>query len=189
MITEKEISCRWGGLRVTPYGEKNIDPLIPLLQIEFSNWSLNKIYSYMRLVTGRTNDMSGVLVAQNEALYNVGVAIYTFQQIGAQFLDLEESIDESEKIQNILVVENIIASSAILEKAVFMALVQGVVKVAEHFKCDYLELPSISNDKSFEFVQKKYGPYVEKTDNFRTYIRIHNSVSKDKFNGISARNS
>ena len=35
MITEKEMSSIWGGLRVTPYDDKNIDPLVPLLQVEF----------------------------------------------------------------------------------------------------------------------------------------------------------
>ena len=182
MITEKEISSIWGGLRVTPYEDKNIDPIIPLLQIEFSNWSLNKIHSYMNLVIGKTNDVSGVLVARNEALYNVGIAIYTLQQIGAQFLNLRENENKDDKLYNILVLENIIASSPILEKAVFMALVEGAVKVAEYFECDYLEIPSISNDRSFEFVKKKYAPYVEKADNFRNYIRINNNVSKDKFN-------
>ena len=96
---------------------------------------------------------------------------------------MEESIDESEKIQNILVVENIIASSPILEKSVFMALIEGAVKVAEYFECDYLELPSISSNKSFEFVKKKYDSHVEKTDNFRTYVKLNNNAPKDKLNG------
>ena len=182
MITDKEITSIWGGLRVTPYVDKNIDPLVPLLQVEFSNWSLKKIHSYMNLVTGKTNDESGVLVARNAALYNVGITIYTLQQIGAQFLNLGGNENKDDKLYNILVLENIIASSPILEKAVFMALVEGAVKVAEYFECDYLELPSISTDKSFEFVKKKYAPYVEKADNFRNYIRINNNVSKDKFN-------
>lgn len=189
MITEKEISSIWGGLRVTPYEEKNIDPLVPLLQVEFSNWSLNKIQSYMNLVIGKTNDVSGVLVARNEASYNVGITIYTLQQIGAQFLNLGENESKDDKVYNILVLENIIASSPILEKAVFMALVEGAIKVAEYFECDYLELPSISTDKSFEFVKKKYAPYVEKADNFRTYIRISNHILKDKFNGEIPLNS
>ena len=189
MITEKEISSVWGGLRVTPYEEKNIESLVPLLQVEFSNWSLNKIQSYMNLVIGKTNDVSGVLVARNEALYNVGITIYTLQQIGTGFLNLGGNENKDDKVYNILVLENIIASSPILEKSVFMALVEGAVKVAEYFECDYLELPNISSDKSFEFVKKKYAPYVEKADNFRTYIRTGNNALKDKFNGEIALNS
>ena len=190
MITNKEISSIWGGLRVAPYEDKNIDPLLPLLQIEFSNWSLKKIQSYMNLVTGKTNDVSGILVARNEALYNVGIAIYTFQKIGAQFLDLEKIQDKKDdRVYNVLALENIIASSPILEKSVFMALVEGAVKVAEYFECDYLELPSISTDKSFEFVKKKYDSCVEKTDNFRTYIRVPNNALKDRFNEKISLNS
>ena len=109
----------------------------------------------MNLVIGKTNDLSGVLVARNEASYNVGITIYTLQQIGAQFLNLGENESKDDKVYNILVLENIIASSPILEKAVFMALVEGAIKVAEYFECDYLELPSISTDKNFEFVKKK----------------------------------
>ena len=183
MITNKEIASIWGGLRVTPYEDKNIDPLLPLLQVEFSNWSLKKIQSYMNLVIGETNDVSGILVARNEALYNVGIAIYTFHKIGAQFLDLEKIQDKKDdKVYNVLALENIIASSPILERVVFMALVQGAIKVAEYFDSDYLELPSISNNKSFEFVRKKYESYIENADNFRTYIRINNNASKDNFN-------
>ena len=48
----------------------------------------------MNLVTGNTNDLSGVLAAQNEASYNVGIAIYTLQQIGAQFLGRNENVFE-----------------------------------------------------------------------------------------------
>jgi len=189
MITEKEISSVWGGLRVTPYEEKNIESLVPLLQVEFSNWSLNKIQSYMNLVIGKTNDVSGVLVARNEALYNVGITIYTLQQIGTGFLNLGGNENKDDKVYNILVLENIIASSPILEKSVFMALVEGAVKVAEYFECDYLELPSISTDKSFEFVKKKYDSCVEKADNFRTYIRVRNNVLKDRFNEEISLNS
>ena len=192
MITNKEISSIWGGPRVAPYEDKNIDPLLPLLQVEFSNWSLKKIQSYMNLVTGNTNDSSGVLAAQNEASYNVGIAIYTLQQIGAQFLNMEENINKEEnknkddKVYNILVIENIIASSPILQKPVFMALVQGAVKIAEYFECDYLELPNINDDKSFEFVEKKYGSYVKKGDNFRSYI----DLSNDSYNRqVYAKNS
>ena len=133
---------------------------------------------------GKTNDMSGVLVAKNESLYNVGMAIYTFQQIGAQFLNMnsmEENVNKDNRVYNILVIENIIASSPILQKPVFMALVQGAVKVAEHFECDYLELPNINTEKSFEFVQKKYGPYIEKADSFRSYMKVFNGTSKAKF--------
>ena len=186
MLTDKEITCVWGGLRVSPYKKKNIDPLIPLLQHEFSNWSLNKIHSYMNLVMEKTDDKSGVLVAKNESSYNVGIAIYTFQQIGAHLFTYdEENEGKNNKVYNVLVIENIIASSPILEKPVFMALVQGAVKVAEYFECDYLELPNIDSEKSFEFVQKNYSPYVEKADTFRTYIKVPNDNSESKLSSKS----
>ena len=176
-----KMTYNWGGLQVTRYKDKNITPLFPLLEQEFSNWAPTKIYSYMDLVTTKASDSSdtgGVLVAQNEALYYVGLVVYTLQQIKSEhfdhFIDSKKKGEVLNEVYDILVVENIIASSLILQKQVFMALVEATVNIAKHLSCDYVELPRVDHE-SFLFVRKKYGPQIEDAKGFRSYITLSSS--------------
>ncbi len=152
-----KMSYTWGGLQVTRYKGKDVDPLFPLLEQEFSNWPPKKISSYMDLVTTKASDTGGVLVAQNEALYYVGLVVYTLQQIKSEhfnsFADSREKGEILNEVYDILVIENIIASSVVLQKQVFMALVEATVKIAKQLSCDYVELPKVDHE-SFHFVQK-----------------------------------
>ena len=168
----------WGGLQVARYKDKDIAPLFPLLEQEFSNWPPKKISSYMDLVTTKASDTGGVLVAQNEALYYVGLVVYTLQQIKSEhfdcFADSKKKGEVLNEVYDILVVENIIASSLILQKQVFMALVEATVNIAKHLSCDYVELPRVDHE-SFLFVRKKYGPQIEDAKGFRSYITLSSS--------------
>jgi len=170
-----KMSYTWGGLQVAQYKDKDIAPLFPLLEQEFSNWTPKKISSYMDLVTTKADDTGGVLVAQNEALYYVGLVVYTLQQIKSEhfdcFKDSKKDAVVVNEVYNILVIENIIASSPILQKQVFMALVDATVKIAKHLSCDYVELPKVDHE-SFQFVQKKYGSQIEDAKGFRSYIAL-----------------
>jgi len=170
-----KMSYTWGGLQVARYKNKDIAPLFPLLEQEFSNWTSKKISSYMDLVTTKASDTGGVLVAQNEALYYVGLVVYTLQQIKSEhfdcFKDSKKDAVVVNEVYNILVIENIIASSPILQKQVFMALVDATVKIAKHLSCDYVELPKVDHE-SFQFVQKKYGSQIEDAKGFRSYIAL-----------------
>ncbi len=170
-----KMSYNWGGLQVARYKDKDIAPLFPLLEQEFSNWAPKKIASYMNLVITKTNDDGGVLVAQNEALYYVGLVVYTLQQIKSEhfdcFADSKKKGEVLNEIYDILVIENIIASSPILQKQVFMALVEATVKIAKYLSCDYVELPKVDHE-SFQFVRKKYGPQIEDAKGFRSYITL-----------------
>ena len=172
------MSYKWGGLQVTRYKDKNIAPLFPLLEQEFSNWTPIKISSYMNLVITKASDTGGVLVAQNEASYYVGLVVYTLQQIKSEHFDcFTDSKNEGEvlnEVYDILVIENIIASSLILQKQVFMALVEATVKIAKHLSCDYVELPKVDHE-SFQFVRKKYGSQIEDAKGFRSYIALSSS--------------
>ena len=174
------MSYNWGGLQVARYKDKDIAPLFPLLEQEFSNWAPKKIASYMDLVITKTNDDGGVLVAQNEALYYVGLVVYTLQQIRSEHFNcFEDSRNKGEilnEVYDILVIENIIASSPILQKQVFMALVEATVKIAKHLSCDYVELPKIDHE-SFQFVRKKYGPQIEDAKGFRSYITLSSPLN------------
>jgi len=173
-----KMSYSWGGLQVARYKDKDIAPLFPLLEQEFSNWPPKKISSYMDLVTTKASDTGGVLVAQNEALYYVGLVVYTLQQIKSEHFNcFKDSKNESEvlnEVYDILVIENIIASSPILQKQVFMALVEATVKIAKHLSCDYVELPKVDHE-SFQFVRKKYGSQIEDAKGFRSYIALSSS--------------
>ena len=170
------MSYTWGGLQVARYKDKDIAPLFPLLEQEFSNWAPKKISSYMDLVITKASDTGGVLVAQNEALYYVGLVVYTLQQIRSENFNCFAQLEKKNKIYDILVIENIIASSPILQKQVFMALVEAAINIAKHLSCDYVELPKVDHE-SFQFVRKKYGPRIEDTDGFRSYIALSSPLN------------
>ena len=175
-----KMTYNWGGLQVAQYKDKDTTPLFPLLEQEFSNWAPTKIYSYMDLVTTKASDSDtgGVLVAQNEALYYVGLVVYTLQQIKSEhfncFADSGKKGEVLNEVYDILVVENIIASSIILQRQVFMALVEATINIAKHLSCDYVELPKL-DDESFQFVRKKYSSQIEDSNGFRSYIDLHSS--------------
>ena len=173
-----KMSYTWGGLQVAQYKNDDITPLFPLLEQEFLNWTPKKISSYMDLVIAKSSDTGGVLVAQNEALYYVGLVVYTLQQIKSEhfncFADSKKKGEVLNEVYDILVIENIIASSPILQKQVFMALVEATVKIAKHLSCDYVELPKVDHE-SFQFVRKKYGSQIEDAKGFRSYITLSSS--------------
>jgi len=171
-----KMSYTWGGLQVARYKNKDIAPLFPLLEQEFSNWTPNKISSYMDLVITKASDTGGVLVAQNEALYYVGLVVYTLQQMRSENFNCFAQSEKRNKIYDILVIENIIASSPILQKQVFMALVEATINIAKHLSCNYVELPRVDH-KSFQFVRKKYGPRIEDAGGFRSYITLSSSLN------------
>jgi len=87
------------------------------------------------------------------------------------FKDSEKEAEVLNEVYDILVIENIIASSPILQKQVFMALVEATVKIAKHLSCDYVELPKVDHE-SFQFVRKKYGSQIEDAKGFRSYITL-----------------
>ncbi len=166
-----KMSFTWGGLQIARYKYKDIAPLFPLLEQEFPNWTPTKISSYMDLVTTKASDTGGVLVAQNEALYYVGLVVYTLQQIKSENFNCFAQSEKRNKIYDILVIENIIASTPILQKQVFMALVEASVKIGKHLSCDYVELPKVDHE-GFHFVRKKYGPRIDGAKGFRSYIAL-----------------
>jgi len=173
---DMKMSYNWGGLQVDRYKDKDIAPLFPLLEQEFSNWPPKKISSYMDLVITKASDAGGVLVAQNEALYYVGLVVYTLQQIRSENFNHFAQLEKKNKVYDILVIENIIASSLILQKQVFMALVEATINIAKHLSCDYVELPRVDHE-SFQFVQKKYGTQIEDVGGFRSYITLSSQLN------------
>ena len=163
-------SSQIGGLQIVPYEENNIRPLLGLLNQEFPNWPSNRIKSYMDLVTSKKNDVAGILVAKNEAEYYVGLLIYTFQQIKDYKIG-NSTNGKKDRIANIFVVENLIASSLILQNKVFLSLVDEGIKIGKDNSCDYIELPKF-DDESYNLIKEKYRNQIVDSGSFRTYLDI-----------------
>ena len=154
------------GLIISNYNSDNIFPLLPLLSQEFPNWTIDKIKNYIRLVVSKKEDVAGILVAQNEALYYVGMLIYTYQTISSELI--ENTING--KFSNGIVVENLNASSPILQKQVFHLLIESVIKLAKQKDCAFVELPRF--DESYELIKQKYQSQISNPNNFRIFIKL-----------------
>jgi len=161
----KEVN--YTGLSVTHYKNDNIYPLLPLLSQEFPNWTIDTIKNYVKLVISKNNDVAGMLVAQNEASYYVGLLVYTNQSITS------ESLGNTKKDQFVkgIVVENLIASSPILQKQVFFILIENVIKIAKKNNCQFIELPKF--DETYELIKEKYKKQITDHNNFRIFIKLN----------------
>ena len=171
----------WGGLQIGTYAEDDIYPLLPLLKQEFPDWSSKQIKSYIDAVNSKKDVVTGLLVARNEAYYYVGLIIYTIQQVSSKRVDRSKDNNEKDKTKeekhlNILVVENLIASSPILQKQVFIALVDEVVDIAKTNSCDFVELPKFENE-SYDLISDRYQNQITESKGFRTYLKISKSLT------------
>ena len=179
MISVK-VDKYWGGLQIGPYESNNIYPLLPLLKQEFPHWSSKQIKSYVELLTYKKKDVvTDILVARNEAYYYVGILIYTIQQVNSERVNKSKVIDikdKEKKSLNVLVIENLIASSPILQKQVFMALVDAVIDIAENNSCDFVELPRFDNE-SYDLIKDKYQSQIMESEGFRTYLKLSKSLT------------
>ena len=160
----KEVSDT--GLLVTHYKNDNIYPLLPLLSQEFPNWKIDKIKNYVKLVISKNNNVAGMLVAQNEAAYNVGLLVYTFQSTNSK----SSNKNKKDDFMDGLVIENLVASSPILQKQVFFILVESVIKMAKKNNCEFVELPKF--DETYELIKQKYQKQISNINNFRPIIRF-----------------
>jgi hypothetical protein len=157
------------GLLISNFRSNNIYPLLPLLSQEFPNWSMDRIKNYVKLVVSKekgVSDPSGILVAQNNALYYVGLLIYTYQTITSNLL----AKNNKDEFVNGIVVENLNVSSPILQKNVFFILLESLIKIAKKNNCDFVELPKI--DDSYELIEKKYKKQIIHPNNFRFFINL-----------------
>ena len=58
-MSRVKMNNHWGDLSIGFYQNKNIDPLMPILQQEFPNWNSKRIKSYMELVGHENSEISG----------------------------------------------------------------------------------------------------------------------------------
>jgi len=154
------------GLVVSNYNSNDINPLLPLLSEEFPDWPIDKIKSYISLIIKNKKDVAGLLVAKNESFYNVGLLIYTIQQIQAKTVKMNNNKD----FENCLVIENLVASSPILQKQVFLLMVEKVFKIAKKNSCKLVELPRLDN--AYQLVKDKYKKIIQNVNGFRTFLKI-----------------
>ena len=170
----------WGGLQIGPYEGGDIYPLLPLLKQEFPNWSSKQINSYIGLVTSNKEAVTGLLVAKNKADYYVGLIIYTIQQMSNKRINRlkdnnQKNKTKKEEYLNVLVVENLIASSPVLQKKIYIALVNSVVDIAKTNSCDFVELPKLENE-SYDLIRNKYQEQITESKGFRTYLKLSKSL-------------
>jgi hypothetical protein len=154
------------GLSITHYKSDNIYPLLPLLSQEFPNWTIDKIKNYVKLVITKNHDVAGMLVAQNEASYYVGLLVYTYQSITSELL----GNTKKDQLAKGIVIENLIASSPILQKQVFFILVENVIKMAKKNNCQFIELPKF--DETYELIKQKYQKQITDINSFRVFIKF-----------------
>jgi hypothetical protein len=132
------------------------------------------------LVTSKKDTVTGLLVARNEANYYVGLIIYTIQQMSNKRVNRlkdnnRKKITKKEKYLNDLVVENLIASSPVLQKKIYVALVNSVIEIAKTNSCDFVELPKLENE-SYDLIRNKYQEQITESKGFRTYLKLSKSL-------------
>jgi len=172
-----EKNSTWNGLHVGQFENDDLDKLIPLMSQEFKDWDTNQIKSYLTLATSKKNNFAGALVAKNESGYYVGILIYTLQQIDADYVENSKPKKNVDGL-NVFVVEHLIASSLILQKHVFMSLVDSALKIAEKYSCNLVELPKFDS-KHYELIQEKYKNQISDSKNYRTYLKLSKSTDKE----------
>jgi len=69
-----------------------------------------------------------------------------------------------------IVVENLIASSPILQKQVFFILIENVIKMAKKNNCQFIELPKF--DETYELIKEKYKKQISHRNSFRVFIKL-----------------
>ncbi len=169
------VNDHWGNLEIKPYKSSNYEPLMPILQQEFPNWNSKKIKSYISLTNGKDEDIAGVLAAKNASGYYVGCLIYTFQTMDSKSFNYLNHV-ASDKSFKVFVIENINSCIPIVQKNIFLALVDEAINLAENYDCDYLELPTLAT-AHYELVKKKYKEQIQDPKDFRTYLKLSKALT------------
>ena len=146
--------------------------ILPLIAEEFPSWGLDRLKSYIKLVLKQ--ESNGILIAKNSSLYNVGLLIYSMQDI----INKGFSKNTKKEFSKCLVVENLISSSSLLEKKIFLQLTNKAIDIAENNSCEIVELPRFNT--SFDLVKKKYKKNIINFNGWRTFIKIDKILTANK---------
>jgi len=101
--------------------------------------------------------------------------IYTYQKIDADKFDYPSNIFSKENL-DIFVIKNINSCIQILQKQIFLSIINEAINVAETNECDYIELPVLATE-SYELVRNKYKNQIQDPKNFRTYLTLSKSIT------------
>jgi len=162
------------GLNISTFknNDLNLMSILPLIAEEFPSWGLDRLKSYIRLVLKQ--ESNGILIAKNSSLYNVGLLIYSMQDI----INKGFSKNTKKEFSKCLVVENLISSSSLLEKKIFLQLTNKAIDIAENNSCEIVELPRFNT--SFDLVKKKYKKNIINFNGWRTFIKIEKILTANK---------
>jgi len=162
------------GLNISIFknNDLNLMSILPLIAEEFPSWGLDRLKSYIKLVLKQ--ESNGILIAKNSSLYNVGLLIYSMQDI----INKGFSKNTKKEFSKCLVVENLISSSSLLEKKVFLQLTNKAIDIAENNSCEIVELPRFNT--SFDLVKKKYKKNIINFNGWRTFIKIDKILTANK---------
>lgn len=162
------------GLNISTFknNDLNLMSILPLIAEEFPSWGLDRLKSYIRLVLKQ--ESNGILIAKNNSLYNVGLLIYSMQDI----INKGFSKNTKKEFSKCLVVENLISSSSLLEKKIFLQLTEKAIDIAENNSCEIVELPRFNT--SFDLVKKKYKKNIINFNGWRTFIKIDKILTANK---------
>ena len=162
------------GLNISTFknNDLNLMSILPLIAEEFPSWGLDRLKSYIRLVLKQ--ESNGILIAKNSSLYNVGLLIYSMQDI----INKGFSKNTKKEFSKCLVVENLISSSSLLEKKIFLQLTNKAIDIAENNSCEIVELPRFNT--SFDLVKKKYEKNIINSGGWRTFIKINKILTANK---------
>jgi len=162
------------GLNISTFknNDLNLMSILPLIAEEFPSWGLDRLKSYIRLVLKQ--ESNGILIAKNSSLYNVGLLIYSMQDI----INKGFSKNTKKEFSKCLVVENLISSSSLLEKKIFLQLTNKAIDIAENNSCEIVELPRFNT--SFDLVKKKYKKNIINFNGWRTFIKIDKILTANK---------
>ena len=162
------------GLNISTFKNNDLHlmSILPLIAEEFPSWGLDVLKKYIKLVLKQ--ESNGILTAKNSSLYNVGLLIYSMQDI----INKGFSKNTKKEFSKCLVVENLISSSSLLEKKVFLQLTNKAIDIAENNSCEIVELPRFNT--SFDLVKKKYKKNIINFNGWRTFIKIDKILTANK---------
>jgi len=162
------------GLNISTFknNDLNLMSILPLIAEEFPSWGLDRLKSYIRLVLKQ--ESNGILIAKNSSLYNVGLLIYSMQDI----INKGFSKNTKKEFSKCLVVENLISSSSLLEKKIFLQLTEKAMDIAENNSCEIVELPRFNT--SFDLIKDKYNDDIVNLNGWRTFIKIDKILTANK---------
>ena len=172
IMPSAKVNNHWGDLQIGFYENSDVYPLMPILQQEFPNWNSKRINSYMQLVMSEDKNISGVITAKNESGYYVGCLIYTYQQVSSEIIN---NTSDENKTFNVFVVENLNSCVPILQKKIFLSLIDEAIYIAKTNYCEYIELPNLANE-GYELIKTKYNNQIQEPKTFRTYLKIPESL-------------